>query len=292
MRIIVTGAGGRLGPVVARELAAAGHQVTALRHADLDICDPDRLAAACGRLRPQALVNCASYNAVDAAETNPEAAFALNAGGPANLAAAALGHDALLVHYSTDFVFDGEANVPYPEEAATNPLGVYGRSKLEGEREACRARRHYVLRLASLFGGVGAGSHAAAIDWIADALMAGRPVRAFVDRTVSPSYAVDVARATRALIERNAPSAIYHCVSSGFTTWYDLANEVARLLGTSADIEPSLSVDAGRGARRPRFCALSNRRLLDLGVDMPAWQSAVSRHLATRRMEVSANASL
>jgi dTDP-4-dehydrorhamnose reductase len=144
------------------------------------------------------------------------------------------------------------------------------------------------LRLASLFGGVGVGAHQATIDRIADNLITGLPVRAFVDRTVSPSYAVDVARATRALIEKNAMYGTYHCVSAGFATWHDLATEVAVRLGTSVDVLPSVSSDSGTGARRPRFCALSNRRLLALGIDMPTWQSAVERHLAARCAKVPA----
>jgi dTDP-4-dehydrorhamnose reductase len=292
MRIIVTGAGGRLGPVVAREFAAAGHHVTALGHAELDICDPAQLAATCGRVHPHALVNCASYNAVDAAETDPDAAFALNASGPAILAAAARAHNALFVHYSTDFVFDGETGRPYGEDDPPNPLSVYGRSKLEGEREAQRAGCHYVLRLSSLFGGVAAGSHRAAIDWIADTILSGMPVRAFVDRTVSPSYADDVARATRMLIEKKGPYGTYHCVSSGFVSWYDLAVTIALELGMAADIEATSSIVSQAAARRPRFCALSNQRLRDRGIDMPTWQSAVSRHMATRQIEAAANASL
>jgi dTDP-4-dehydrorhamnose reductase len=263
-----------------------------LTRADLDICDAAQVAAAGDRLRPQVVINCASYNAVDEAEANPDAAFALNARGPALLASVARAHDAVLIHYSTDFVFDGEAVEPYSEHAPTNPLSVYGRSKLAGEHGAGCAPRHYILRLASLFGGVGIRAHRATVDRIADNLLSGARVRAFVDRTVSPSFAIDVAWATRALVERDdVPSGTYHCVSSGFTTWYNLANEMALQLRPSADVEPS-AAGQGPGARRPRFCALSNRRLARLGIEMPTWQSAVARHLSARCVEAPAGTSL
>jgi dTDP-4-dehydrorhamnose reductase len=115
--------------------------------------------------------------------------------------------------------------------------------------------------------------------------MAGSPVKAFIDRTVTPSFVPDVARSTRALIERDAPDGTYHCVNSGRTTWYDLAHEVAARLGVSGRIEPVKVADVTTVAPRPSFCALSNRKLLDEGVAMPDWQSAIARHVASRRAQ-------
>lgn len=282
MRILVTGAGGRLGAQLTRGLRAAGHQVASLTRDGLDVCDAASVSGMVERLRPHVIANCSSYNAVDAAETDRAAAFAVNADGPAHLARAAERTNALLVHYSTDFVFDGESTSPYTEACRPNPLSAYGASKLAGERGAAQAPRHYVLRLESLFGGDPCGGQMPTIDRIAESLQAGTPVRAFVDRTVSPSYVPDVVAATAWLLECGAPYGTYHCVSSGHTTWFDLAREIARQLGVQPRVEPALSGTVQSAAPRPRFCALSNAKLLSLGADLPDWRVALGRHLSAR----------
>ena len=197
MRILLTGAGGRLGGALWTELASAGHEVTPVGHGDLDITSPVQVATRVAELRPEAIVNCCAYNDVDGAEANPATAFAMNACGPALLAEAAEAVGALLVHYGSDFVFDGVAQEPYAEDAPPRPLNVYGESKLAGEHEVRRRAEHYILRVESLFGGTGARGHRATVDWIAGKLLARAVVHAVVDRTVSPSYVLDVARATR-----------------------------------------------------------------------------------------------
>ena len=279
MRIIVTGAGGRLGGAVWAELASAGHTVTALGRADLDITSAEHMRTAIARLCPEVIVNCSAYNDVDGAETNQAAAFAINAHGPSLLADTAEAAGALLVHYGSDFVFDGTAQEPYAEDAAPNPLNVYGASKLAGESAVRRVRGHYILRVESLFGGSCGVGRRATVDWIAAKLLAGAVVHAVVDRTVSPSYVFDVARATRTLLEYHAPFGTYHCVNSGFSTWYELAVEIACALGIAGRIEPVTAADLKTMATRPRFCALSNLKLYAVGVAMPSWQSAIRRHL-------------
>jgi dTDP-4-dehydrorhamnose reductase len=292
-RVVVVGAAGRLGRVVCEELASSGHQVVAFTRTDLDITDFDTVKRVIPGSAPQVVINCTAYNAVDAAETDTAAAFAVNAHGPGLLAKAADSVGALFVHYGTDFVFDGTSRTLYTEDDAVNPLSAYGSSKLAGETAIQRATdRHYILRVESLFGGAGLSGHRATIDQIADTLLAGGTVRALVDRTVSPSYVPDVARATRELLDREAPYGIYHCVNSGFTTWYDLAHEVARQLSVTADIVPVAAADLKTTAPRPVFCALSNRKLAAFGIDMPSWQSAIRRHLASRRAETTTSASV
>jgi dTDP-4-dehydrorhamnose reductase len=287
MRIVITGAAGRLGAALHQEFAAAGHDVIALGRRDLDITVEEQVGTVLKGLRPDAILNCSAYNAVDAAEADPASAFALNAHGPANLARAAREGDALLVHYSTDFVFDGRAREPYSETAATNPLSVYGASKLQGEDEVRRLERHYILRLESLFGGTGIRGHRSTIDQIADSILKGLAVRVVRDRTVSPSRVSDVTRASRELLERGAPFGTYHCVNSGFATWYDVALEISRQLFRPADIVPVFASDLVTPALRPRFCALANQKLLSLGIEMPSWGRAIAQHLAIRGAEPS-----
>lgn len=280
MKVAVIGAGGQLGAAIVREFDDAGAHVLALTRRHLDVTREDA-AAALVSLRPEVVVNCSAWNDVDGAEANPEGAFAVNARAVERLACAAEAVGAVLVHYSTDFVFDGCAEEPYEEDTPPAPLNTYGASKLAGERAAARVERHYVMRLSSVFGGrPGEGAAGrVTLDRMIHALGAGREVRAFYNRTVTPSYTVDVARATRALVMRGASGGVYHCVNSGATTWYELARYLAETIGTSAPVV-AVCAEMATPAKRPRMCALSNGRLQAAGVLMPTWRHAVRRHLA------------
>jgi dTDP-4-dehydrorhamnose reductase len=286
MKVLVTGAEGQLGRSLVR-LLASDWQVLAVNRRELDIVDAGAVRAQVAAMRPAAIVNCAAYNEVDRAEDEPATAFAVNAFGVRSLARAAADVGALFVHYSTDFVFDGESESPYLESDPPRPLSVYGHSKLLGERYAGDAVRYYVLRLASLFGG---GLHpdsrrrGSTLDRIADAMMAGRDVKGFVDRIASPSYVEDVAQATSRLLSVGAPEGIYHCVNSGMASWYDMSLEAARLLGSTAGVVPIRMRDV---TARPRFCALSNDRLAAAGIAMPTWQDALARYLRERAAQRS-----
>ena len=287
MTVLVTGAGGQLGRTVAK-LFAAGCDVVPLTRAALDLTDEAAVRSAVGAARPGVILNCAAYNAVDAAEDDPVTALAVNAFGVRSLARAAAAVDATLVHYGTDFVFDGAASAPYDEDDEPNPQSVYATSKLLGEWFA-RGPRHYVLRVESLFGGGALAPGAdgrrlgGSVDRMADALLAGRGVRAFVDRVVSPSFVEDVAAATLALVRTAAPHGLYHCVGSGHATWFEVATELAARLGAEADIHGVTLDDLDLRAPRPRFCALSNRRLAAVGVEMPHWRDALARYARVRR---------
>jgi dTDP-4-dehydrorhamnose reductase len=280
IKILVTGAAGQLGSVIVRRFGAAGHDVVALARQALDIADHDAVTRRVRAERPDAVINCAAYNAVDAAEDQPQAALDANAFGVRSLAHAAREAGAVFVHYSTDFVFRGDATVPYTEEDPPGPMSVYGSSKLLGEWFAAGAPSHYVLRVESLFGGANAKS---SIDRIIDALVEGREARVFVDRVVSPSYVEDVAGATEAMLARGAPSGLYHCVNTGDTTWLGLAEEIARAAGVPPRLVPVKVADVAMGAARPTYCALSNAKLRALGIDMPPWQDAVGRYVGVRR---------
>lgn len=279
-RILVLGATGQLGAQVVR--AFGDRHVIAPPRAELDITNTIAVVDFIERTRPQVIVNCAAFNDVDAAEDRPLDALAANALAVRALARGAEASDATLVHYSTDFVFDGTAAEPYAEDAAPAPRGTYAASKLLGEWFAIDAPRAFVLRVESLFGSPrGWRGRRGTFDGILARIEHGEEVRAFTDRTVSPSYIVDVAAATRYLVD-HAPAGTYHCVNSGHATWYDLAREVARQLGVDARVQPITLDDVALKAARPRFCALSNRKLQTAGFVMPTWQDALRRWLTSR----------
>ena len=278
MTILVTGAEGRLGSTLAAVLGAR-HRVVARGRAGLDITQAAEVAAAVRSVAPDVIVNCAACNDVDGAEDDPVAAFEVNAFAVRTLARAARDAGAALVHYSTDFVFDGLAAAPYAEEDAANPQSVYAMSKLVGEWFA-RDAQGYVLRVASLFGGGRPGVRASSLDRMADAILAGREVQAFADRTVSPGYVPDVAAATAALLAAAPPAGVYHCVGSGRATWLEVATELARRLDREARIVPVAAADRPQRARRPAFAALSNAKLARAGIELPTWTDALGRFAA------------
>jgi dTDP-4-dehydrorhamnose reductase len=229
---------------------------------------------------PALIVNCTAFNDVDGAEARPLEALAVNAFAVRSLARAARETGATLVHYSTDFVFDGAASSPYDEDAPTSPRSTYAASKLLGEWFALDVSSSYVLRVESLFGAPeGWSGRRGTLDGIVDSLRNGREQKVFTDRVVSPSYVPDIAAATRHLVESGATPGIYHCVNSGHASWHDVALEAAALLGVEHKLVPVTMEQVKLAASRPRYCALANRKLADAGFRMPTWQQALRRWL-------------
>jgi dTDP-4-dehydrorhamnose reductase len=277
-RVLVTGAAGQLGSTVAAHLAAS-HDVTALTRRELELTDADAVLDAVTSRQPAFVINCAAYNDVEAAEESPQAALSANALAVQALSRAATAAGATLIHYGTDFIFDGSAGRPYVETDEPRPLSAYGLSKLLGEWFALESPGAYVLRVESLFGGKPAKS---SLDKIAAAIRAGEPARVFVDRTITPTSVHDIATATERLMATRPAPGIYHCVNSGPTTWLHIAEEIVRLLGaTNAQLVPVKSTDVKLRARRPIYCALSNEKLAKAGIAMPAWQDAVRRAITS-----------
>ena len=275
MRFLVTGASGQLGSAIVERFSPAG-DVFAMRRNDLDITQAGDVDRVFRETRPDVVVNCSAYNHVDDAEHQATQALAVNAFGVLSLARAARASDALLIHYSTDFVFDGETARSYTEDDAPSPQSNYGLSKLLGEWFAADSPSHYVLRVESLFGGRPAKS---SVDRILDAIRHGQPTRVFIDRTVTPSYVVDVAEATLKIVQSRPAPGLYHCVNSGTTTWLGVAQEVARLLSVQPTLVPVAMASIPFPAKRPRYCALSNEKLRAVGIHMPDWREALARYV-------------
>ena len=281
-RVLITGAHGQLGAAVVKMFE--GLEVTAQTRQTLDVTSAAAVTQAVQAARPHLIVNCAAFNDVDGAEDRASEALAVNAFAVRNLARAAEDAGARFVHYSTDFVFDGSATTPYTEDARPSPRGTYATSKLLGEWFALEAPHAYVLRVESLFGSpLNWTGRRGTFDGILSNLQQGREVRAFTDRVVSPGYVVDIAAATRHLVTSGASPGLYHCVNSGHATWYDVAREVASLIGSERPIITPVTMDQLKlKAPRPRYCALSVAKLEAAGFRMPAWQDALRRWLAIR----------
>lgn len=281
MRVVVVGAAGLLGGATAHAWRSAGHDVTALTREHCDLTKPEQISSTIVPIAPELLINCSAYNNVDQAEDEPGNALALNAWAVRALASAACEAGATFVHYSTDFVFDGTTERPYTENDPPNPQSAYGVSKLVGEWMAAEVPAHYILRVESLFGG---NARRSTIDRMLDHFASGRPVVAFADRTVSPSFVEDVTGATQALVTRQAPFGLYHCVNSGMATWVQVAESLREWCGVAdASVAPVRAADVRLKARRPQFAAMSNRKLTSLDIPMPDWSDALRRHVAAWR---------
>lgn len=261
MRWLVTGAGGMLGTDVVATLGSKG-EVLALGRSDLDITS----AEACQNLLREGdvVVNCAAWTDVDGAETHEGEAFAVNAVGAANLAVAAASVGARMVHVSTDYVFDGEAGVPYAADAALHPVSAYGRTKAAGEwavRAASPA--HLVVRTAWLYGANGSSFPRT----IARLLRERGKVSVVEDQTGQPTWTADVAELVAALVVADAPGGVYHATSSGACTWYEFARAVAVELEIPVEaVSPTTSEDFARPAPRPTYSVLSHDTIERAGV--------------------------
>lgn len=282
MRVVVLGAGGQLGAAIVHEFrTAARHEIHAFPRAQLDVTDDAAVSDAIGRATPDLVINCSGFNEVDAAESQPVAALETNAFAVRTMARAAERAGAAFVHYGSDFVFDGTATRPYTEEDRPSPRSVYAASKMLGEWFALDAPRAYVLRVESLFGQAPGGPKPkGSVAGILNGLLAGSAPRVFEDRTVSPTYVLDAARATRQLVEVGAAPGLYHCVNGGLCTWLEFAHELARLLGVAPTFTAVKFADVTLPAQRPQYCALSIEKLRAAGVTMPTWQEALARYMA------------
>jgi dTDP-4-dehydrorhamnose reductase len=288
MHVLVTGAGGLLAAAIIREFESAGATVVALDRRALDLTDADRVQRTVREAGAEVVINCAAYNDVEGAEANAPGALALNAFAVRTLARATRESGTGLVHYSTDFVFDGNQTRPYVEDDQPNPCSTYAASKLLGEWFALEHPGAYVLRVESLFGEPGPdGSRSGSLRGILTKIENGETAQVFVDRTITPGYTADIAVATRRLVKERAAAGLYHCVNSGPTTWADVAAETARLLGLPLHMTPITLESVQLRAKRPRYSALSNAKLASAGISMPTWQDALSRHLAHHARAVS-----
>ncbi len=276
MRALVLGGTGMLGRAVTRYWRRRQQAVLALSHGQADITDRHRLDECVHQFRPELIVNCAAFTQVDRCETERETALAVNGAAVANAVAACESVGARLIHVSTDYVFDGEAESPYAEDTATGPRTVYGESKLEGERQALRYPAALVLRASWLFG-PGGPNFAATIRRLLT--RATEPLRVVDDQVGCPTYTPFLARAIWDLSVLGMRGVVHYCNREA-VSWHGFATEIARTVAPLARIVPVPTSEFPRPALRPAYSVLETTRFeTAVGRRVEPWVSGLAAYL-------------
>jgi dTDP-4-dehydrorhamnose reductase len=271
VRIFLTGATGQLGLALQRVLA--DHELTAPPEADADITQAaivDRIVVS----RPDVVIHAAAYTDVDGAEANPDRAYAVNADGSRRVAQAAAKAGARVIAISTDYVYDGAKTTPYREDDPLAPLGVYGASKLAGERETLKAKPDAVILRTAWLYGEGKNFVRTILRLAAER----DELRIVNDQVGSPTWAEDLARSIRALLDVRA-AGIYHAVNSGSCSWHEFAMTILRSVGRECRVIPISTAELARPAKRPAHSVLDCSKLAALGIRMRPWQDALADYL-------------
>ena len=273
MRTLLTGRNGQVGWELERKLAPLG-EVIATDRTTLDLADPDQIRRVVREARPEIVVNAAAYTAVDKAESEPELAMRINGFAPSVLAEEAKRLGALLVHYSTDYVFDGEKATPYVEDDTPNPINVYGNTKLEGEhRIIASGCRYLILRTSWVYSARGKNFLLA----ILNASREGRELKVVNDQTGAPTASLDIARATARCVDARLDG-LYHMSAAGRTTWHGFAEAI---LGSR--VKAISSAEYGAKAKRPGNSLLDNSKLRRAGISLPDWREQLRAVMAQLR---------
>ena len=281
----VFGSAGQLGVELVREFSARGYEVAGFTREQVDITRAEQVERAVTEFAPDVLLNAAAYNQVDIAEKEPQAAYLVNALAVRNLALACRQRGALLVHFSTDYVFDGCANRPYTEADPTHPLGAYAVSKLAGELYAqAYLDEPLIIRTSGVFGP--GGRHTARGNFIELMLRLehrGQTIRVVEDHRASPTYAPALAARTADLVERGA-TGLFHIGGGTPISWFDYARMIFRLAGLQPELKATNEREYRTAARRPKYSALSNSKMEALGLEpMPPLEAAVADYLKRRQ---------
>ncbi|HEX4166583.1 MAG TPA: dTDP-4-dehydrorhamnose reductase [Bryobacteraceae bacterium] len=291
-KVVIFGGGGQLGVELCREFERRQWTVKRFDRQSLDITDSRRVEEAIGSANPDLVVNSAAYNQVDIAEEEPFDAYQANALAVRNLALACRQSGAQLVHYSTDYVFDGTKGTPYVESDATHPLGAYAVSKLAGELYAqAYLATPLIIRTSGVFGPGGMFTPRGNFVEVMLRLGQGKnPIRVVADHYASPTYAPAMAVRTAEMVEKGLRG-VFHMGGGQPISWYDFAKVIFELAGLSPVVEASDERQYRTAARRPKFSALSNEKLTAAGIQpMPPLRQAVAEYLEARK-HVSAHRS-
>ena len=282
MKILITGANGMLAKEV-KEKFAEGNEITATDVADLDITDEKAVFDFVNKLKPDYIINCAAFTAVDKAEECYELADRINGDGPTNLAKAAKAAGSKLVHISTDYVFGGDLDISrdYKEDDPKEPVTVYGKTKLHGEQGIeNNMEEYYIFRTAWLYG-VGGNNFVKTMTKLGSTK---DEINVVSDQHGSPTYAKDLSSIIYQAIEKKIPYGIYHATNQGYTTWYDFTKEILKAQGIECKVNPVTTEEyiemmKVTQAKRPFNSQLSKEKLLEQGINVPDWKDGLKRYL-------------
>lgn len=272
MKVLVTGAGGLLGREVVRQLGERGHEAIACDRRMLDITDARAADVVICAEEPKAIIHCAAFTNVDAAEADADSARIINVDGTANVALAAAKVGARLMYVSTDYVFDGKASEPYSPDAPTNPLGIYGRTKVEGEQAARLAQDTVIARTSWLYGRGGSNFASRALA----RARAGEPLRAIVDQRSVPTWVNDAADVMIRLLEHDIPAGVYHACNGGSASWLEWASAAVDDACLSVQVEPVCVKDLDLPAARPPYSVLDVRSTAAVVGGIRDWSAALA----------------
>jgi dTDP-4-dehydrorhamnose reductase len=284
LRVAVVGARGQLGSDLIRVFGERGHEVTGVSHQQVDVIEPSSIVAALAEIKPEAVINCAAYHRVDECEDRPRETLNANALGALNVARACEEIGAVCVFISSDYVFDGSKGDSYKEDDRTQPLNVYGVSKVAGEQFVAQTcERWAVMRVASLFGAAGAsGKGGNFVETILTKAASGAPLRVVDDIYMSPTYTLDAAESLETLLG-NGAHGLYHVTNSGSVSWYGFARKILDLTGVEADLQPTESKDWPTKARRPANSSLRTSRGYGGGSSVVRdWEDALKAYLSEK----------
>jgi len=284
MKVLLIGANGQLGSDLFTVFRAAGDTVVPVTHAQVDVCSEERVAGIMAETKPDIVLSTAAYHKVEECEQKPALAFQVNGTGAMNLALACQRSGAVLVHFSTDYVFDGRKNAAYEETDLPSPLNVYGVSKVVGEYLiAAYAERRFVIRTCGLYGVAGSrGRGGNFVETMLNKAMAGEAIRVVDDQVLTPTYTVDLATAIRKLI-LTGNYGLYHLSSEGQCSWYEFTRYIFECVALDAKLSPVSSSEFASPVKRPANSVLSKAKFQKLGLSIPSWKDALPRYLEERR---------
>lgn len=281
MKIVVIGSTGQLGTDLMKVLGKE-HQAMGLTHKEIEVTDSNSCQII-KDYRPEIVINTAAFHKTDQCEEEPLKTFAVNAIGAKNVAMVSKEIGATTIFISTDYVFDGSKSEPYTEDDVPNPINTYGISKLAGELFTKQNPKHYIIRVASLFGVAGAsGKGGNFIETMIAKAKGNDPIKVVDDMWMSPTYTKDVAEAIKKIVELNVPYGVYHTTNSGYCSWFEFAKEIFKMTVLNPNLAPIKTQQLQMKARRPQFSALKSAKLPRYGILMRSWKEALREYLAEK----------
>jgi dTDP-4-dehydrorhamnose reductase len=282
MKIAVIGSTGQLGTDLVKTLED-GHEIIGLAHKDIEIADYESCLIL-KEHRPDIVIDTAAFHKTDQCEEEPLKTFNVNAIGARNVAIISNEMEATAVFISTDYVFDGTKNEPYTEDDTPSPINTYGISKLAGELFTRQNIKHYIVRIASVFGSAGAsGKGGNFVETMITKAKNGESISVIDDMWISPTYTKDASLTIKKIVESKLPYGTYHATNSGCCSWYQFAENIFQLTGLNPVLTPINSEQLFRKAKRPRLSALRSTKLSKYGIETREWKEALRAYLIEKR---------